>query len=124
MLHRLPNIQSSPLHAILTSLTRASQVTRPRAVADVAVPALPADSIVLAGVGQALLGWLSGAGGLHTHCSLGLSEPPDVLALPIHKQVSNASHITVVQQSSPHLRKRSVVLSRVEGILLVTKCVL
>lgn len=121
---RLPNLQSSPRHAILTSLTGATQVPRPRAVADVAVPALPADSIVLAGVGQALLGRLSGAGGLHTHCSLGLSQPPDVLALPVHKQVSDAAHITVVQQSSPYLCKRPVALSRVEGILSVIKYVL
>lgn len=92
-------------HVILTSLTGASQVSCPWAVANVAVPALPADAVVLAGVGQTLFGWLSRAWGLHTHRSLGLCQPSDVFALPVHKQVSDATHITVVQQSRPHLRK-------------------
>lgn len=104
---------SIPVQSTLTSLTGASQVACPRAVADVAIPALPADSIVLAGVGQALFGWLSGARGLHTHCPLRLSQPPDVFALPIYKQVSDTAHITIVQQSCPYLRKRSKVLSTV-----------
>lgn len=104
-----------PLFATLTSLTGASQVACPRAVTDVAVPALPADSVVLAGVGQALFGRLSGARGLHTHCPLGLSQPPDVFALAVNKQVSDAAHVTVVQQSRPHLRKRPPVLSGFTG---------
>lgn len=90
---------------ILTSLTGASQVASPRAVADIAIPALPADAVVLAGVGQALFGWLFGARGFYPHCPLGLSQPPNVFALPIYKQVSDAAHITIVQQSCPHLRK-------------------
>lgn len=98
-------------HVILTSLTGASKVSCPRAVADVAIPTLPADAVVLAGVGQALFGGLSGAWGLHPHSPLGLGQPPDVFALPVHKQVSDAAHVTVVQQSRPHLRKRSPVLS-------------
>ncbi|TNN73921.1 hypothetical protein EYF80_015938 [Liparis tanakae] len=79
-------------HVILTSLTGASQVARPRAVADVAIPALPADAVVLTGVGQALFGRLSRARGLHPHRSLGLGQPPDVFALPVHKQVSDAAN--------------------------------
>lgn len=98
-------VQSSPC-CVLTSLTGASQVARPGAVADVAVPALPADPVVLAGVGQALFGRLPGAGRLHAHRPLGLSQPPDVFALAVHKQVSDAAHVAVVQQSCPHLRKR------------------
>lgn len=96
---------------ILTSLAGASQVSRPGAVADVAIPALPADAVVLAGVGQALFGLFSGAGRLHPHRLLGLSQPPDVFALTVHEQVSDAAHVTVVQQSRPHLRRRSPVLS-------------
>lgn len=115
-------VQSSPLYAILTSLTRASQVACPRAVADVAIPTLPADSVVLAGVGQALFGWLSGARGLHAHCPLGLSQPPDVFALPVYKQVSDAAHVTVIQQSRPHLWKRSPVLSSFTGRNLTILC--
>lgn len=96
---------------ILTSFTRAPQVTRPRAVADVAIPSLPAVAIVLAGVGEALFGWLSGARRLDAHRPLSFRKPPDVFTLPVHKQVSDAAHVTVVQQSCPHLRKRSRVLS-------------
>lgn len=90
---------------ILTSLTGASQVACPRAVADIAIPSLPADAVVLAGVGQALFGWLFGARGFYPYCSLGLGQPPNVFALPVDKQVSDAAHITIVQQSRPHLRK-------------------
>lgn len=81
---------------MLTSLTGASQVACARAVTHVAVPALPADAVVLAGVGQALLGRLPGAGGFDTHCPLGLSQPPNVFALAINKQVSDAAHVAVV----------------------------
>lgn len=89
---------------MLTSLTGASQVAGAGAVTDVAVPALPAVAVVLAGVGQALLGRLPGAGGLDTHRPLGLSQPPDVFALAVNKQVSDAAHVAVVQQSRPYLR--------------------
>lgn len=100
---RLPALTSQIL-GILTSLTGAAQVACARAVADVAIPPLPADTVVLAGVGQALFGWLFGAGGFDPYRPLGLGQPPNVFALPINKQVSDAAHVTVVQQSSPHLR--------------------
>lgn len=116
-------VQSSLVQAqILTSLTRASQVACPRAVAHVAIPALPADSVMLAGVGQALFWWLSGTWGLHTHCPLGLSQSPDVLALPVHKQVSDAANVAVVQQSCPHLWKKSAALSSFTGRNLTMLC--
>ena len=104
-----PDPPQAPTPGSLTSLTGASKVARPRAVADVAIPALPADAVMLAWVGQALFGWLPRARGLHPHCPLGLGQPPDVFALPVHKQVSDAAHVTVVQQRRPHLRKESPV---------------
>lgn len=58
---------------MLTSLTGAPQVAGPGAVTDVTIPALPADAVVLAGVGQALFGRLSGARGLYPDRPLGLS---------------------------------------------------
>lgn len=97
-------VWSNPVQSVLTSLTGASQVAGAGAVTDVAVPALPAVAVVLAGVGQALLGRLPGAGGLDTHRPLGLSQPPDVFALAVNKQVSDAAHVAVVQQSRPYLR--------------------
>jgi len=109
-------------HVILTSLTGASQVARPRAVANVAIPALPADAVVLTGVGQALFGRVSRARGLHPHRSLGLGQPPDVFALPVHKQVSDAANVTVIQQSRPHLRKMPLVLSSFTQRDLTTFC--
>lgn len=57
---------------LLTSLTGASQVAGPGTVADVTVPALSADAVVLAGVGQALFWRLSGARGLYPDRPLGL----------------------------------------------------
>lgn len=106
--HILPNLHMGQW--VLTSLTGASQVAGTGAVADIAVPALPADAVVLAGVGQALLGRLPGAGGLDAHGPLGLSQPPDVFALAVHKQVSDAAHVAVVQQSCPDLQRRSDIL--------------
>lgn len=91
---------------MLTSLTGASQVAGARTVTHVAVPALPADAVVLAGVGQALLGRLPGAGGFDAHRPLGLSQPPNVFALAINKQVSDAAHVAIVQQCCPYLQKR------------------
>lgn len=81
---------------MLTSLTGPAQVARPGAVADVPVPALSADAIVLAGVRQALFWLVFGARRLHAHRSLRLSQPPDVFALPVHKQVSDTAYVTVV----------------------------
>lgn len=89
---------------MLTSLTGAAQVPGARAVTHVAVPALPADAVVLAGVGQALLGRLPRAGGFDADCSLSLSESPNVFALAVNKQVSDAAHVAVVQQSRPYLQ--------------------
>lgn len=104
-----PPFQS--LCVMLTSLAGPAQVARPGAVADVAVPALSADAVVLAGVGQALFGLVFGARRLHAHRSLRLGQPPDVFALPVHKQVSDAAYVAIVQQSRPNLKERLSALS-------------
>lgn len=86
-----------------TSLTRASQVSRPGAVAHVAVPALPADAVVLARVAQALLGRLLGAGRFDPRGLLDLCQPSHVLTLAVDEQIPDAAHVAVVEQRRPHL---------------------
>lgn len=45
-----PSLSSVTIDMSLTSLTGAAQVACPRAVTDVAIPALSADAVVLTGV--------------------------------------------------------------------------
>ncbi|OWK10184.1 hypothetical protein Celaphus_00005617 [Cervus elaphus hippelaphus] len=42
-------------------------------------------------------------GGLHASGALNFSHLPDVFALAINEQISNAAHVAVVEQGSPHL---------------------
>lgn len=87
-----------------TSFTRAAEVSGTRAVAHVAVPALPADAVVLARVAQALFGRLLGAGGLNPRGLLDLRQASHVLALTVDEEIADAAHVAVVEQRRPHLR--------------------
>lgn len=80
-----------------TSFTRASQVSSPRAVTHIAVPALSTDPIVLAGVAQTLLRRLLRAGGLDPSSLLDLGQAPDILTLSINEQIPNAAHVPIVE---------------------------
>lgn len=97
------SLGSTKLGKSPTSFAGAPQVSSPRAVAHVAVPAFSADAVVLTGVAQALFGRLLGAGGLDPGCLLDLGEAADVLTLSIDEQIPNATHIAVVEQCRPHL---------------------
>lgn len=68
-----------------TSFTGASQVSSPRAVTHVAVPALSADPVVLAWVAQTLFGRLLRAGGLDPSSLLVLGQAPDILTLSVNE---------------------------------------
>lgn len=105
-----------------TSFTGASQVAGSRAVTHIAVPALPADPIVQAGVADALLGCFLGAGGFDPRGLLRLSHAPHVLALAIDEQVPHAAHKAVVQQSCPNFsgeHQASLVLGKASQIEVV-----
>lgn len=68
-----------------TSFAGATQVSSPRTVTHVAIPAFSTDPIVLAGVAQALLGRLFRAGGLDPGSFLDLSQPSDIFTLSVNK---------------------------------------
>lgn len=68
-----------------TSFTGATQVSSPRAVTHVAIPALSADPIVLAGIAQALFGRLFGAGWFDPGSFLDLSQASDIFTLSVNK---------------------------------------
>lgn len=86
-----------------TSFTRAPEVSSPGAVAHIAVPALPADAVVLARVAQALFGRLLGAGGFDPRGLLDLCQASHVLTLAVDEQIPDAAHVAVVEQRRPHL---------------------
>lgn len=87
----------------LTPFTGPSPVASARAVADEAVPAILAHSIVLAWVAVALLGAHPRTGGLDARSVLHLCQLPDVLAAPVDEQVTDAAHVAVVEHGSPEL---------------------
>lgn len=90
----------------LTSLTRSAPVASASAVTNEAVPAILADSIVLAGVTVTLLCAEAGAGGLDSCCILCLRQLPDVLASSIDEQVSDTADVAIVQHCCPELCRK------------------
>lgn len=85
----------------LTSLAGASPEACSSALADEAVPALLARSVVLARVAVALFASHLAARRLDARHVLGLGDLPDVLAASVNEQIPHAAHVAVVEHCSP-----------------------
>lgn len=99
--------QRAPLCAVgwckLTSLAGSGPEAGPCAVTDEAVPSLPTQAVILAGVTLALLPRHLAAGRLDAGAVLSLGYLPDVLAAPVDEQVPDAAHVAVVEHGRPEL---------------------
>lgn len=87
----------------LTFLAAGAQESRPVAVTNVTVPALPAVSAVGAGVSGAARVGLPGAEATDTCGALDLRQPPQVPGLAVDKQVPHAAHVAEAQRRRPDL---------------------
>lgn len=87
----------------LTFLAAGAQESRPVAVANVAVPALPAVSAIGARVSGAARVGLPGAEAANTCGALDLRQPPQVPDLAVDEQVPHAAHIAEAERRRPDL---------------------
>lgn len=92
-----------------TYFTIGAQVSRARAVANVAVPALLAQPPIATGGAAAALLQLPGAEAAHAYGTLDLSQAADIPALAVDEEVAHAAHVAVVEQRRPNLRRQDEV---------------
>lgn len=94
-----------------TLFTARAEVARAIAVAYVAVPALPAEGAVAAGLPAAADVGLPGAEAADPRGHLHLGQLPQVAALAVDEEVAHAAHVAQAQGGGPHLRGQDEALA-------------
>lgn len=86
-----------------TSLAGPAKIAGSGTITDISVPPIPAHAIVFARVAKARFCCFPWAGGLYSSSTLNFSHLPDIFALAVDEQISDAAHIAIVEQGGPHL---------------------